>query len=81
MELKLIGSNTSNGMKILKNIKKFERQENIILNVVEIPTAEKEKYNIKIVPTLIINDKIISQGNIISERDLKNFIKPLITEV
>ncbi len=81
MELTLVGFNTSNGIKILKNISKVEKDQKIKFKITKIPTDEKDKYNIKIVPTLIVNKKIISSGNVISEKELKNIVRPLIYEV
>lgn len=78
MNLKIIGADCSNGMKIIKNLNKVERELNISFNIEEIIMSEKEKYNVRVIPTLIIDDKIISEGNVIQERNLKNIIKSLV---
>lgn len=75
MNLKVIGADCSNGMKIIKNLNKVERELNIPLNIEKISSSEKEKYNVRVIPTLIIKNKIVSEGNVIHERNLKNIIK------
>lgn len=75
MQLKIIGSDCSNGMKIMKNLKKVEKDLNIKLDIEQIPISSKEKYNIKIIPTIIINDKKISEGFVPSERELTKILK------
>lgn len=65
-------------MKILRNIKKVKRELNCDLDIETISTNEKEKYNIKVIPTLMIDDKLILSGNVISERELTRILKPLL---
>ena len=75
MNFKIIGADCSNGMKIIKNIYKVEREFEIPFNIEIISSKEKEKYGIKVIPTLICDEKIISEGNVITDRELKNFVK------
>lgn len=75
MEFKLIGADCSNGMKIIKNLYKVEREVEVPINIEKISAKEKEKYGIKVIPTLIFDDKVLASGNVISDRELKNFIK------
>ncbi len=79
MNLKLIGSDCSNGIKILKNIKKVERELNCSLKINEVSSKNNKNKHL-IVPTLMLNDEIISQGRVISLRELKNLIKPLLPQ-
>jgi protein-disulfide isomerase len=72
VEIKVIGTNSSNRIKLIKNVKKATD------NKVDIRLEEKDnKYNISNTPALIINDKVISQGKILSEREIKKFIEVL----
>ena len=72
MEIKVIGTNSSNRLKLIKNIKKATD------NKINIQLLEKDnKYNITNTPALIINDKLISQGNVLNEREIKKFIEVL----
>ena len=75
MEFKLIGADCSNGMKIIKNLYKVEREVEGPINIEKISAKEKEKYGIKVIPTLIFDDQVLASGNVISDRELKNFIK------
>lgn len=75
MKFKLIGADCSNGMKIIKNLYKVEREVEVPINIEKISANEKEKYGIKVIPTLIFDDQVLASGNVISDRELKNFIK------
>lgn len=79
MNLKLIGSDCSNGLKILKNIKKVEKELKSSLKINKISSKENKEKHIAL-PTLILDGKIISQGKVITDRQLKNIIKPLLLE-
>ena len=72
MEIKVIGTNSSNRLKLIKNIKKATD------NKINIQLLEKDnKYNITNTPALIINDKLISQGKVLNKREIKKFIEVL----
>ena len=72
MEIKVIGTNSSNRIKLIKNIKKATE------NNIDIKLVEKDnRYNITNTPALVINDKIISQGKVLNEREIKKFIEVL----
>lgn len=77
IKMKLIGADTSNGIKIIKNINKLQKQLEYPLLIDKIDSTYKEKYNVKIIPTLIIDDVIVSSGNVPTDRELKNIIKKL----
>lgn len=78
MNIKLIGSDCSNGIKILKNLKKVERELKCSLKINEVSSKNNKKHII--IPALLLNDEIISQGRVISDRELKNIIKPLLPQ-
>ena len=72
MEIKVNGTNSSNRIKLIKNIKKATD------NNIDIKLVEKDnRYNITNTPALVINDKIISQGKVLNEREIKKFIEVL----
>ena len=72
MEIKVMGTNSSKRIKLIKNIKKATE------NNIEIKLVEKDnRYNITNTPALVINDKIISQGKVLNEREIKKFIEVL----
>ena len=79
MNLKLIGSDCSNGIKILKNLKKVQRELECSLKINEVSKKNNKQKHI-VIPTLILNDEIISEGRVISDRELKNILKPLLPQ-
>ena len=75
MEIKVIGSSSSNRMKLIKNIRKALKELNI--NVIpSILDSEKEimKYKNQNTPLFIVNDKIISSGKVLETKEIKKYI-------
>jgi len=81
IKLKLIGSDSKNGIKILKNLKKVERDLNYSFEIDKINSNDKKRYNVNVIPTLIINNQVISKGNVLTERELSKVIKPILETV
>ena len=77
VNIKVIGANCSNGMKILKNLSKVERELDMEFNIEKIDSTYKKKYNINVIPALMIENKVISTGNVLTDREIKNYIKDL----
>ena len=77
VNIKVIGANCSNGMKILKNLSKVERELDMEFNIEKIDSTYKKKYNINVISTLMIEDKVVSTGNVLTDREIKNYIKEL----
>lgn len=75
IEVKLIGSNCSNGRRLKKIIERvsFQTKTPVIINELN-NKNEQKKYNISMIPALIIDNKIISQGKILSDREIKKLI-------
>ena len=78
VNIKVIGANCSNGMKILKNLSKVERELDTEFNIEKIDSTYKKKYNINVIPALMIEDKVVSAGNVLTDREIKNYIKELV---
>ena len=78
VNIKVIGANCSNGMKILKNLSKVERELDMEFNIEKIDSTYKKKYNINVIPALMIEDKVISTGNVLQTREIKNYVKELV---
>lgn len=78
MEIKVIGENSSNRMKLLKNINKAVRAYDG-KGEISILEGRKEiiKYGITNVPGLVINGKLVSQGKVLTEREITNYMKLL----
>lgn len=78
MEIKILGKNSSNRTKLLKNIEKATQDKKGEINIEIIEGKEIiNKYEISNTPCLVINDKVISQGKILTDREIKNYIKVL----
>lgn len=78
MDIKIIGNNSSNRMKLIKNINKaLKNYKNSVL--IDIIDDEETliKYKDKNTPILIINNKIISTGKILESREIKKYIEIL----
>jgi len=75
MNIKIIGYNCSNGIKLKKNISKINECE-INLELLE-GDEYLNKYNIKNIPGLIINEKKVSEGKVLNDREILRMIKVL----
>ena len=78
MEIKIIGQESSNRMKLLKNVgKAMEKiKGKISVSLLE-EDEDARKYNVSNVPALIINEKVISKGKVLNEKEIANFIRIL----
>ena len=75
MNIKIVCYNCSNGIKLKKNISKINECE-IDLELLE-GDEYLNKYNIKNVPGLIINEKKVSEGKVLNDREILRMIKVL----
>ena len=79
MEIKILGKNSSNRIKILKHLERSLK--NIGINSIDITMIEDDseiqKYHVSNTPSIVINEKVVSEGKILTERELKNYIKIL----
>lgn len=76
MKINIIGENSSNRMKLLKNLNKVTKNEDINVEINVIDNKETlSKYKDKNKPILMINEKIISNGKILTDREIRNYIK------
>ena len=76
MNIKIIGSNCSNGIKLKKLVIKVANNYD---GDVEIELKDDQesmrKYNIKNIPGLVINGLKFSEGNVPSDREILKYIK------
>lgn len=75
MNIKIIGSHCSNGMKLLKMVSKVVEKYNGT-NTIEILDNQKHmiRYNINNVPALVINGKVVSERKVLTEREISKLI-------
>jgi len=75
IEIKIIGVNCSNGMKLAKMVDKAIKTMEDKPNVLTYSNEEiKNKYGITNVPGLIINDKLVSEGKVLNDREIKRLL-------
>ncbi|MBQ3020617.1 MAG: thioredoxin family protein [Bacilli bacterium] len=68
IEIKIIGSNTHNGLKLIKNIKKINLD--IKLDIKELNEERYyKKYNVKNFPGIVIGGRLVSEGKVLTERE------------
>ena len=78
MNVKIIGSESSNRIKILKNLnKEINSLKKHVTTTIEEDERSIKNYNITNTPALIINDKVISQGKVLTEKEIVKFLKVL----
>ena len=75
MNIKIVGFNCSNGIKLKKNISKINEYK-IDLELLE-GDEYLNKYNIKNIPGLIINEKKVCEGKVLNDREILRMIKVL----
>lgn len=80
VDIKVVGTDCSNGMKLLKNLSKVEREMNLKLNIKKIEKNLKDRYKIDVIPALIIDGNIVSKGAVLTDREIKRYIKELCME-
>lgn len=72
----IIGSNCSNGIKLGRIVNKIaDNYKDEILVQFADDSETLKKYNITNVPGLMINDKLVSQGKILSEREIIRLLR------
>ena len=76
MDIKIVGFNCSNGIKLRKNISKLSNECDIDLELLE-GDEYLNKYNISNIPGLIINEKKVSEGKVLNDREILRIIKVL----
>lgn len=69
IEIKIIGSDNHNGIKLIKNIKKINCDFDIYIKELNDNDSLK-RYNVKNTPAIVIENKVVSQGKVLSVRDI-----------
>ena len=75
IEIKIVGANCSNGRRLKKIIEKVSLQNHVDITICELNNkSDQKRYNVSMVPALVIDEKIISQGKILSDKEIKKLI-------
>lgn len=69
IEIKIVGSKNHNGIKLIKNIKKINCDIDIRVKELNDDYYLK-KYNIKNIPAIIIDGKKVSEGKVLTTREI-----------
>mgnify|MGYP006366306907 FL=1 len=78
MNVKIIDSESSNRIKLLKNLNKaIDSLKMHVTPTIEDDERSIKNYNITNTPALIINNKVISQGKVLTEKEIVKFLKVL----
>ena len=76
MEIKIIGSNCKNGMQLFKMATRAVENSKNEVNIQKLDDKTSiNKYGVKNIPGLIIDDKLICQGKVLSDREISKLIQ------
>lgn len=74
-EIKIIGANSRNGLKMQKVIERIIETSDISISLILLnDETSKNKYKVKNLPGIFINDKLVSEGKVLTERELKKLL-------
>lgn len=73
MNIILIGKESKSRFKMMKNLNKAIKESNIKPIISEDEDLLK-KFNISNTPALVINEKVVSEGKILNDKEIKKFI-------
>lgn len=73
MNIILIGKESKSKFKMMKNLNKAIKESNIKPIISEDEDLLK-KFNISNTPALVINEKVVSEGKILNDKEIKKFI-------
>lgn len=75
IEIKIIGSNCSTGKRLKNIIERVSKTTHKDVRITELNhTNDKKDYNVSMIPALVIQDKVISQGKVLSDKEIKKLI-------
>ena len=75
IEIKIIGTNCSNGIKLSKSVKKLLENDNLNITINEVNDEKtKRKYGIQNIPVLVINEKLVSQGKVLTPKEIAKLL-------
>lgn len=75
MEIKIIGSNCKNGMQLYKMATRaIENTRNEVQIQKLDDKSSINKYGVKNIPGLVINDKLVCQGKVLTDREIAKML-------
>lgn len=75
MEVKVIGTNCKNGMQLFKMASRAieDNREDIKLEKSD-DIKDIKKYGVNNIPGLVINDKLVSQGKVLTQKEISKLL-------
>lgn len=70
----IVGTSTKNGMKLLKEVQRAIQKIEKKIIVKGISDTSSNSYGIKNVPALIVDGRVLSQGKVLSEREIHRLL-------
>ena len=70
----VVGPENKNGIRLLKKLERVIQTFEKKVNLKVLTNKDSNKYGIKNVPGLILDGKIISQGKVLSEREVHKLL-------
>lgn len=75
LNIKIIGSNCKNGMQLYKIITRAVEEQDNVIKVERLDDDNSmNKYGVKNIPGLVINNNLISEGKVLSQREISKII-------
>lgn len=76
MDIKIIGSHCKNGMQLCKMVTRAIDEVNPEIELTKLDDKKSiEQYGVTNIPGLVIEDKLISQGKVLSQREISKLIQ------
>jgi len=74
MEIKIVGSNCKNGMQLYKMASRAAENSREEVSIQKLDDKNSiNKYGIKNIPGLVINDELVSEGKVLTDREISKF--------
>ena len=75
MEIKIIGSNCKNGMQLYKMAsREIEDNKTDVKLEKSDDIKDIKKYGVNNIPGLVINDKLVSQGKVLTQKEISKLL-------
>ena len=76
MEIKIVGSNCKNGMQLYKMAMRATENSRADVNIVRLDDKISiNKYGVKNIPGLVINEELVCQGKVLTDREIGKMIQ------
>lgn len=76
MEIKIIGSNCKNGMQLYKMASRAIENSRENINIEKLDdTNSINKYGVKNAPGLVIDEKLVCQGKVLTDKEISRMLK------